>query len=88
MAVGGADKGSRLITGPEHSRDEFPVRPMQHILEDASEIAGTGTIFPDEDGHPMLHMHMACGRKDRTVTDCIRNGVKVWHIMEIVISDH
>ncbi len=87
IAVGGADKGSRLVVGPEKSRDEFPVRPMNHILQDAAEIVGTGTIFQDEEGRPMLHMHMACGRKNRTVTGCIRQGVKVWHIMEIIILE-
>ena len=32
-------------------------------LEDGDEIAGTGTIFPDEENNPILHMHIACGRK-------------------------
>ncbi len=87
IAVGGADRGSRLVVGPRCSRDEFPVNPMTHTLKDAAEIAGTGTIFEDEHGKPLVHMHMACGRNDITVTGCIRNGVKVWHIMEMTIIE-
>jgi predicted DNA-binding protein with PD1-like motif len=41
---------------------------MAHIIEDVHEIFGTGTLFPDEEGNPVLHMHMACGRNNNTVT--------------------
>ena len=62
-AVGGADKGSVLITGPEDGRAS-PVTPMSTVLEDVHELEGTGTIFPDSAGKPVLHMHAACGRKN------------------------
>jgi predicted DNA-binding protein with PD1-like motif len=32
-------------------------------------------------------MHMACGRNDHTVTGCIRGGVKVWQIMEVILYE-
>lgn len=86
IILGGADKGSKLIVGPEHGRRE-PIIPMEHILDNVHEIAGTGTIFPDEKGKPILHMHMACGRKTSSVTGCVRNGVKVWHIMEVILFE-
>ncbi len=86
IILGGADKGSKLIVGPEHGRRE-PIIPMEHILDNVHEIAGTGTIFPDEKGKPILHMHMACGRKISSVTGCVRNGVKVWHIMEVILFE-
>ena len=60
---------------------------MEHIIEDVHEIVGTGTLFPDEEGNPTIHMHMACGRNANTVTGCIRNGVKVWQIMEVVLFE-
>ncbi|MFA6414187.1 MAG: DUF296 domain-containing protein, partial [Syntrophales bacterium] len=47
----------------------------------------TGTLFPDEDGAPILHMHMACGRREETVTGCIRSGVKVWRVMEVILYE-
>ncbi len=86
IILGGADKGSKLIVGPEHGRRE-PIIPMEHILDNVHEIAGTGTIFPDEKGKPILHMHMACGRKTSSVTGCVRKGVKVWHVMEVILFE-
>ena len=86
VIVGGADDGSRLVVGPEEDRG-LPLNPMKLTLENAHEITGTGTLFWDEQGQPLLHMHMACGRKEETITGCIREGVKVWHIMEVVIFE-
>ncbi len=84
--IGGADKDSRLITGPARGR-EYPISPMEHILKDVHESAGVGTIFPDENGEPILHLHMACGRESSTVTGCIRSGVKVWQVMEVILIE-
>ena len=86
IIIGGADEGSKLVVGPEHGREK-PINPLEHILENVHEIAGTGTLFPDEEGNPTIHMHMACGRNANTITGCIRNGVKVWQIMEIVLFE-
>ena len=85
--LGGADSGSALVVGPEKSRGASPVTPMGHVLDDAHEVVGAGTIFPDDTGRPVLHMHMACGRRDATVTGCIRDGVRVWHVMEAVLVE-
>lgn len=84
--VGGADKHSRLVVGPEESR-AYPVVPMEHELYDAHEAVGTGTIFPDDQGNPVVHLHMACGREENTVTGCARNGVIVWHVLEVILVE-
>ncbi len=86
IIIGGADQGSKLVVGPEHGRKN-PIIPMEHILHNVHEIAGTGTIFPDKRGNPVLHMHMACGRKTSSVTGCVRKGVKVWHVMEVILFE-
>jgi predicted DNA-binding protein with PD1-like motif len=86
IALGGSDQGSRLVVGPAEGRSK-PILPLQHILENVHEAAGTGTLFPDDEGHPILHMHMACGRRSSTVTGCIRSGVRVWHVMEIILIE-
>ncbi|MDI6686838.1 MAG: DNA-binding protein [Desulfobacterales bacterium] len=86
IIIGGADKDSKLVVGPEQGRMKTIV-PIEHILDDIHEVAGVGTIFPDDEGNPVLHMHMACGRKTSTITGCIRNGVKVWHIMEVILFE-
>ena len=86
IIIGGADKDSKLVVGPERGRAQ-PINPMEHILDNVHEIAGTGTLFPDEEGNPIIHMHIACGRNAETVTGCIRNGVKVWQVMEVVLFE-
>ena len=86
IILGGADAGSRLVVGPEKGRSS-PIVPMEHILDDVREVTGTGTIFPDDEGSPILHLHMACGRNSSTVTGCIRQGVKVWHVMEAILFE-
>ncbi|MBF0433665.1 MAG: DNA-binding protein [Fibrobacteria bacterium] len=84
--VGGVDKGSVLIIGPE-DREASPVIPMELTLEDAYEATGTGTLFPNEKGEPVLHMHLACGREKQTITGCVRKGVKIWHVGELVLRE-
>ena len=86
IAVGGADEQSKLVVGPEQAR-AHPVVPMEHVLSGVSEVAGVGTIFPNEAGEPLLHMHVACGRNDSTVTGCVRRGVKVWHVLEVILHE-
>jgi predicted DNA-binding protein with PD1-like motif len=86
IMVGGADEGSKLVVGPEKARD-VPVNPMTQILNGVHEITGTGTLFPDEEGKPLLHLHIAAGRKDSTVTGCVRTGVKIWQIGEVILFE-
>lgn len=86
IVVGGADEGSQLVVGPEKGREE-PVTPMFRTLSDVREVAGVGTLFPDENGKPVLHMHVACGRDEDTITGCVRKGVKTWHILEVVMTE-
>jgi len=86
IVLGSADEGSTFVVGPEEGRVS-PVTPMTHILDSEHEVAGVGTIFPDNTGNPILHMHMACGRKTATITGCVRRGVRVWHVMEIILFE-
>jgi len=86
IIIGGADKGSKLIVGPEQG-NAIPVSSLEYVLENVHEIAGAGTLFPDDQGTPVLHLHMACGRESSTRTGCIRRGVRVWHIMEVILFE-
>ena len=86
ILLGGADHGSRLVVGPK-DRAQRPINPMQTTLDATHEVAGTGTIFCNEQGDPVLHMHMACGRGETTQTGCIRSGVQVWQVMEAVLFE-
>ena len=86
VLVGGADKGSTLVVGPKNE-EVSPIPPLTHRLEDVSEAAGVGTLFPDDEGNPLLHVHLACGREDRTVTGCGRTGLIVWKILEVILVE-
>jgi predicted DNA-binding protein with PD1-like motif len=86
IILGGADEASTLVVGPKEGRSST-VTPMLHALSGVHEIAGVGTLFPDDEGVPLLHMHMACGRNADTITGCIREGVRVWHVMEVILFE-
>ena len=86
VAVGGADAASRIVVGPEQDR-ALPVVPVERALEGMHELAGVGTIFPDETGRPVLHMHAALGREGRAAVGCVRAGVRTWHVLEVVITE-
>jgi len=86
VILGGADAGSRLVVGPSQGRGQAIV-PLEHVLEGVHEVTGTGTLFPDEEGRPSLHMHIACGRGGTAAAGCVRSGVKAWHVMEIILFE-
>lgn len=84
IAVGGAGAGSKLVVGPADGNAR-PVVPMEFILDNVHEVAGVGTIFPNAQGAPVLHMHMACGHQEQTHTGCVRRGVRVWQVLEVIL---
>jgi predicted DNA-binding protein with PD1-like motif len=86
MVLGGADAGSMLIVGPEDGRSE-DIAPMSRVLSNVYEACGVGTIFPDTEGNPTLHCHISCGRGDKAVAGCVRAGVQVWHVMEVILFE-
>ena len=86
ILIGGIDRGSKIVTGPKDGKAEIP-EPIITKITDVHEISGVGTIFPDEKGRPVLHMHAALGRKNKTKTGCIRPGVNTWLIGEVIIFE-
>ena len=86
VVVGGADEGSRLIVGPRAGRRR-PIHPVEIPLAGVHEFTGTGTVFPDARGKPVLHMHIAAGRGRKALAGCVRQGVRIWHVAEIVLFE-
>ena len=84
--IGGAKENSRVVVGPKDNYT-LPPEPMVTLLEGIHEACGVGTIFADEEGKPKLHMHTSFGRSENTVTGCVRMGVEVWQIGEVVILE-
>jgi predicted DNA-binding protein with PD1-like motif len=84
--LGGAKEKSRVVVGPKDGY-AIPPEPMVTLLNGVHEACGVGTIFADETGKPKLHMHASFGRNEKTVTGCVRMGVDVWRIGEVVILE-
>lgn len=84
--LGGAKKDSQVVVGPEDGAAPQP-KPLMLGLPDVSESLGIGTIFTDQAGRPKLHLHAAFGRKESTITGCTREGIRIWHIGEVVILE-
>jgi predicted DNA-binding protein with PD1-like motif len=83
---GCGDKGSGLVVGPLDA-DARPVVPLEHILTDVHEMTGSGTVFPNEEGLPILHVHAAFGREGKATMGCIRRGVVVWQVLEVIMIE-
>jgi predicted DNA-binding protein with PD1-like motif len=83
--VGGVDGGT-LVTGPVDANAMPPVPALSALLG-AHEAAAVGTLFPDAEGRPRLHMHGAFGRGEETRVGCIRPGIDVWTIGEFMIIE-
>jgi predicted DNA-binding protein with PD1-like motif len=84
--LGGAQDKSKVVVGPKDG-DVMPPEPMITLLKGVHEGCGVGSIFINEAGVPKLHMHASFGRKDSTITGCVRMGVDVWQIGEVVILE-
>jgi predicted DNA-binding protein with PD1-like motif len=84
--LGGAKQESRIVVGPKDG-NAIPPEPMMTLLEGVHEVHGVGTIFTDQEGKPKLHMHASFGRGKNTITGCVRMGVDVWRIGEVVVLE-
>jgi len=84
--LGGAKENSRIVVGPKDA-NVLPPEPMTELLKGVHESCGVGTIFRNEENRPKLHMHAAFGRKSQTITGCVRTGVDVWQIGEVVVLE-
>lgn len=84
--LGGAEDKSKVVVGPKDG-NAMPPQPMITLLRGVHEGCGVGSIFTNEAGLPKLHMHASFGRNDNTITGCVRMGVAVWQIGEVVILE-
>jgi len=83
VLVGGIRSG-KVVVGP--ISPSGPIEPNFRQFDDAREIAGVGTIFPDENG-PVLHLHAGIGRGDEALVGCPRGGATVFCVLEAVIIE-
>jgi uncharacterized protein len=86
VLVGGVKSGGKIVCGPD-KESVLPIHPLFHTLSGIHEIAGVGTLAPDEEGKPVLHMHAALGRKGKTRMGCIRPGIETWKVGEVILLE-
>jgi len=86
VLLGGIESDGKLVVGPENSKTT-PIVPLVFTLKGVHEILGVGTLFPDENNFPRLHMHAALGREGKSRTGCIRLGIEVWEIGEVILLE-
>lgn len=86
IMLGGVGDGSRMVVGPERESGRGVI-PLVHVLAGIQEILAVGTLFPDESGSPMLHMHGATGREGGAAVGCTRAGMQVWLVGEVILLE-
>jgi predicted DNA-binding protein with PD1-like motif len=86
VMIGAADRDSVIVCGPRDGQAR-PVEPLRHTLLEVHEVAGVGTVFPGQDGGPILHVHAAFGREGRSSAGCVRSGVVVWQVLEVIMYE-
>ncbi len=83
--IGGIGSG-KIVVGPRDSYEQ-PPKTMSLPIDGAHETVATGTIVPNEQGNPKLHIHGALGRAGITTTGCLRKGVYTWVYGEVIIYE-
>lgn len=80
----GALKKGNLVTGPKKA--VIPPEPNWVAFKDGWEVLGLGTVFSNKSG-PQIHIHSAMGKKNKTLTGCVRKDSKVFIVIEAVIFE-
>ncbi|NJD04851.1 MAG: DUF296 domain-containing protein [Ruminiclostridium sp.] len=83
--LGGIKKGN-IVVGPRNMAELPPVK-MTYPIDDAYEIVASGLIAPDEKMKPVLHIHGALGRSEKSICGCLREGVETWLVGEAIIYE-
>ena len=84
--VGGVAGGSKVVVGPDDS-NTTGITALVHTLCGSQEAFAVGTLFPNESGKPVLHMHTASGREGGATVGCTRAGVQTWLVGEVVMVE-
>lgn len=84
--LGGAADGSKVVVGPDAAHEDAII-PLIHLLAGPQEILAMGTLFPNEERQPVLHMHAASGREGGATVGCTRAGLRTWLVGEVVLLE-
>lgn len=79
-ALGDAD----MVVGPKSP--VIPPEPVFESFTDGREVVAVGSIFPDTEAAPRLHIHGAVGKGKETLAGCIRRG-GVYLVAEALVME-
>jgi predicted DNA-binding protein with PD1-like motif len=80
----GALKTGTLVTGPK--KPVIPPEPNKVKFKDGWEVMGIGTIFTNKNG-PQIHIHTAMGKKNKTLTGCVREKSRIFLVIEAIVLE-
>ncbi|MBU4277912.1 MAG: DUF296 domain-containing protein [Proteobacteria bacterium] len=82
----GAIQNGELVAGPDDPKAN-PVTILTTMVGRPHDAMVMGTIFPDEAGHPVVHLHGTMASGERVTMGCLRLGVHVWEVAEVVVME-
>ena len=77
----GALRKGHIVTGPK--KPVIPPEANWVNFKDGWEAMGIGTIFTNNKG-PQIHIHTSMGKKNKTMTGCVRKDSSVFLVIEAV----
>lgn len=80
----GAFRKGALVAGPK--KPVIPPQPNRLTFKDGWEAMGVGTVFTNKSG-PQVHIHTSMGRKDKTLTGCLREQSQVFLVIEAIVFE-
>ncbi|MDD5129176.1 MAG: DUF296 domain-containing protein [Candidatus Omnitrophica bacterium] len=80
----GALREGDLVTGPK--KPVIPPQPNKVAFKDGWEVMGIGTVFVNSRG-PQIHIHSSMGKKNKSLTGCVRGKSKVFLVIEAVVLE-
>jgi len=80
----GALKKGDLVTGPR--KPVIPPEPNQVYFSGGWEVMGIGTVFTNKKA-PQIHIHSSMGKKQKTLTGCVRGKSRVFLVVEAIVFE-
>lgn len=80
----GALREAKIVVGPK--APVLPPEPVFESFDDGREVVAVGSIFPDDQAAPKLHIHGAMGRGTDTLAGCIREG-EIYLVAEALVME-
>lgn len=80
----GALRKGHIVTGPK--KPVIPPEPNWRVFKDGWEVMGMGTIFQGRSS-PQIHIHASMGKRNKTITGCVRKESSVFLVIEAVVFE-